>query len=141
MRTVLFAAAVVAATTFIPATVRAQQTQQPSLLQSQQEAVIRPKLVLADVRAVSSFLGGVEIRGNEVDAYLDVKHALSTAVDAATKAGKKDDDMIVVDMRLDVAQNFYVLMQRATLKAAEAEKFKQIIGAVQEAAKEVQNRK
>lgn len=115
--------------------------QQGSLTSNQEMVVIKPKLALADIKGVSQFLQSVEIRGTEVDAYLDVKKALNAAVTDATKANKKDEDMVVVDMRMDVANNFYVLMQRATLKGAEAEKFRQIIVAVQDAAKEATAKK
>jgi len=110
--------------------------QQGSLTSNQEMVVIKPKLALADIRGVSQFLESVEIRGTEVDAYLDVKKSLNAAIEEATKSNRKPEDLVVVDMRMDVANNFYVLMQRATLKGAEAEKFRQIIVAVQDAAKE-----
>ena len=110
--------------------------QQGSLTNNQEMIVIKPKLALADVKGVSQFLESVEIRGTEVDAYLDVKKALNTVVAEGVKSNRKPEEMVVVEMRMDVANNFYVLMQRATLKGAEAEKFRQIIVAVQEAAKD-----
>lgn len=112
--------------------------QQQLSQQSAESVIIKPKLTLGDVKIVAIFIGSVDIRGNEVDAFLDVKQTLTNAADAAAKAGKKDDDVIVVDMRLDTAQNFFLLMQRATLKAADAEKFKSILTAIQDAAREAQ---
>ncbi|MDZ4744742.1 MAG: hypothetical protein SGJ05_01930 [bacterium] len=110
-------------------------SQQGSLTGNQDMVIIKPKLALADIRGVSQFLESVEIRGTEVDAYLDVKKALNAAIESGTKSNSKPEELVVVEMRMDVANNFYVLMQRATLKGAEAEKFRQIIVAVQEAAK------
>lgn len=112
--------------------------QQQLSQQSAESVIIKPKLTLGDVKIVTIFIGSVDIRGNEVDAFLDVKQTLSKAAEGATKAGKKDDDTIAVDMRLDTAQNFFLLMQRATLKAADAEKFKAILTAIQDAAREAQ---
>jgi hypothetical protein len=120
--------------------VTAQQQQQLSTQQAE-AIIIKPKLTLGDVKIVTIFIGSVDIRGNEVDAFLDVKQTLTKATDAATKAGKRDEDVIVVDMRLDTAQNFFLLMQRATLKAADAEKFKAILTAIQEAARQVQGQR
>lgn len=134
-----FVLAVFATSAFAQGTVT--NNQQGSLTSNQEMVVIKPKLALQDVKGVSQFLQSVEIRGTEVEAYLDVKKALNSAVTDATKANKKDDELIVVEMRMDVANNFYVLMQRATLKGAEAEKFRQIIVAVQEAAKEATAKK
>lgn len=135
----LLVLAISAVTTFAQGTVTSNQ--QGSLTGNQEMVIIKPKLALADVKGVSAFLQSVEIRGTEVDAYLDVKKALNTAVTDATKASRKDEDMVTVEMRMDVANNFYVLMQRATLKGAEAEKFRQIIVAVQDAAKEAAGKK
>lgn len=119
------------------ATVSAQQNLSPT----QAEVVtIKPKLKLADVKAVANFIGGVDIKGNEVDAFIEVKKTLTSAAEAATKAGKKDDDVITVDLKLDVAQNLFLLMQRASLKGAEAEKFKEITTSIQDAAKEAQKK-
>jgi len=114
---------------------------QQNLSPTQAEVVtIKPKLKLADVKAVANFIGGVDIKGNEVDAFIEVKKTLNTAADAATKAGKKDEDVITVDLKLDVAQNLFLLMQRASLKGAEAEKFKEITTSIQDAAKEAQKK-
>lgn len=115
--------------------------QQGSLTSNQEMVTLRPKLALADVRGVSNFLESVEIRGSEVDAFLDVKKALNAAIDEGTKASRKPEDLVTIEMRMDVANNFYVLMQRATLKGSEAEKFRQIIVAVQNAAKEATAKK
>lgn len=136
-----FLAALVLAFSSICALAQPQGTvqtskQQGSLTSNQEMIIIKPKLALADVKGVSQFLESVEIRGTEVDAYLDVKKALNTAIEDGAKANRKPEDVVTVDMRMDVANNFYVLMQRATLKGAEAEKFRQIIVAVQEAAKD-----
>lgn len=132
---VLFACTSVAAFAQPQGTVQTS-AQQGSLTSNQEMVVIKPKLALADVKGVSQFLESVEIRGTEVDAYLDVKKALNTVVAEGVKSNRKPEDIVVVEMRMDVANNFYVLMQRATLKGAEAEKFRQIIVAVQDAAKD-----
>jgi hypothetical protein len=114
---------------------------QQNLSPTQAEVVtIKPKLKLGDVKAVANFIGGVDIKGNEVDAFIEVKKTLTSAAETAAKAGKKDDDVITVDLKLDVAQNLFLLMQRASLKGAEAEKFKEITTSIQEAAKEAQKK-
>ena len=101
----------------------------------QQPVVIKPKMKLADVKAVSQFIQGVDLRGTEVDAYLDTRKVLTTAAEAAGKAGKKDEDNVEVEMRLDQAQNLFTLMQRGQLKGAEAEKWREIVQSLQDAVK------
>ena len=104
-----------------------------------QQIVIKPKMPLGDVKAVSNFIQGVEIRGTEVDAYLDTRKVLLDVVKAATDAGKKDEDQVTVELRLDQAQNLFTLMQRGKLTGAEAEKYKQIIDSLREAVKAAQD--
>jgi hypothetical protein len=107
---------------------------------AQTPTVIKPKMKVNDIRASIQFLGGIEIRGTEVDAYLDTRKVLADAVEAATKAGKKDDDAVTFDMKIEQAQNMFTLMQRGSLKGAEADKFKEIISALQDAVKAAQGK-
>ena len=102
--------------------------------------VLQPKMKLADIKAVAQFIQGVELRGTEVDAYLDTRKALINAAEEAEKAGKKDEDVINFDMRLDQAQNLFTLMQRGSLKGAEAEKWKEIVEALRASVKEAQDK-
>lgn len=107
---------------------------------AQTPTVIKPKMKVNDIRASIQFLGGIEIRGTEVDAYLDTRKVLADAVEAATKAGKKDDEAVTFDMKIEQAQNMFTLMQRGSLKGAEADKFKEIISALQDAVKAAQGK-
>jgi len=104
-----------------------------------QSIMIKPKMKLIDVKNVSQFIQGVDLRGTEVDAYLDTRKVLTEAVDAATKGGKKDEDQIAVEMRLDQGQNLFTLMQRGQLKGAEAEKWREIVQSLQDAVKAAQD--
>jgi hypothetical protein len=120
----------------------AQQTPSSSLAPAPTKPVmIAPKMKLADVKAVSQFIQGVDLRGTEVDAYLDTRKVLVEAAEAAGKAGKKDEDQVAVEMRLDQAQNLFTLMQRGQLKGAEAEKWREIVQSLQDAVKAAQDKK
>lgn len=103
---------------------------------AQAPVIVKPKLKLGDVKALIVLISEVDIRGQEVDAYLDTKKVLASSVDAATKAGTKDDAAVVVEMRAEQVQNLFMLMQRSQLKGAAAEKFKEIVTILDEAAKE-----
>lgn len=120
-------------------TVHAQQGQMTT--PPQQQVVLRPKLKLAQTKTIIGWIGNIEIRGSEVDAFLDTRKALQDAVDAATKSGKKDDDVITVDMRIDQANNLFMLMQRGALKGNEADAWKEIVSSIQDAAKAAQGGK
>ncbi|MEN9282444.1 MAG: hypothetical protein RL594_1379 [Bacteroidota bacterium] len=105
---------------------------------AQAPVVLKPKLKLAELKGVVSFLGGIEIRGTEVDAFLDTRKVLTDAIDAAGKASKKDEDVLTIEMRGDQIQNLFTLMQRGSLKGAEADTFKGIVSALQESVKAAQ---
>lgn len=100
--------------------------------------MIKPKMKFGDIKAVAQFIAGIDIRGTEVDAYLDTRKVLVEAIDAATKATKKDDDAIAIEMKMEQVQNLFTLMQRGSLKGAEAEKFKEIVQSLQDAVKSAQ---
>ncbi|MCX6141454.1 MAG: hypothetical protein NTX15_11630 [Candidatus Kapabacteria bacterium] len=64
---------------------------------AQAPVMIKPKMKLGDVKAVTQFIAGVDIRGTEVDAYLDTRKILMEVIEGANKASKKDDDMVGVE--------------------------------------------
>jgi hypothetical protein len=131
--------AMLAVILMMAATTSNVSAQGSTLAPAPKEAVtISPKMKLSDVKAVSQFIQGVEIRGTEVDAYLNTRTLLIEAATAAEEAGKKDEDVISCEMRLDQAQNLFTLMQRGTLKGVEAEKWKEIVEALREAVKGAQ---
>lgn len=103
---------------------------------AQAPVTVKPKLKLGDVKALIQLISEVDIRGAEVDAYLDTKKVLAASVDAAAKSAAKDDDAIALEMRTEQVQNLFMLMQRSQLKGAAAEKFKEIVVILDEATKE-----
>ena len=105
---------------------------------AQAPVMIKPKLKVAHIKGAASFINGIEIRGGEVDAFLDVRKVLTNAIDDATKAKKDNEDVVTVEMRADQISNLATLMQRGTLKGSEAETFKDIMTALTDAAKAAQ---
>ncbi|MBU3700144.1 MAG: hypothetical protein FGM33_09085 [Candidatus Kapabacteria bacterium] len=105
---------------------------------AQAPVILKPKFKFSNLKGAANFMGGIEIRGNEVDAYLDLRKVLTDAIEDATKAKKTDEDVITVELRADQLQNLAVLMQRGTLKGAEADAFKDIMTALNEAVKAAQ---
>lgn len=142
MRTVVVAILACLTLSAFAVSASAQQTPSSSLAPAPTKPVmISPKMKLADVKAVSQFIQGVDLRGTEVDAYLDTRKVLVEAAEAAGKAGKKDEDQVAIEMRLDQAQNLFTLMQRGQLKGAEAEKWREIVQSLQDAVKAAQDKK
>ena len=127
--------AVIAAVLFSGVDASAQGALAPA---AQAPVIIKPKLKLAYLKGATQFMNGIEIRGAEVDAYLDVRKVLTTAIEDATKAKKADEDVLTLEMRADQIQNLFTLMQRGTLKGAEADTFKDIMTDLNDAVKAAQ---
>ena len=141
MRTIISSLALVAALLATMAVAPASAQNNTSLAPAPAEPVIlHPMMKLADVKAVAQFIQGVDLRGTEVDAYLDTRKALTTVAESAEKAGKKDEDVVDLELRLDQAQNLFTLMQRGSLKGAEAEKWKEIVESLRDSVKEAQDK-
>jgi hypothetical protein len=140
-RTIVRAAALLMFAVAAVATTSAQNNSSALSPAPQQPVMIKPKMKVADVKAVANFIQGVELRGTEVDAYLDTRKVLTDVADKAAKAEKKDDDVVEVEMRLDQAQNLFTLMQRGQLKGAEAEKWREIVQSLQDAVKAEQEKR
>jgi hypothetical protein len=111
----------------------AQQTDQLQTPPPQQ--VIKPKLTVGGLVFALNLLNGVEIQGREVDAYLEVRKHLSDALESAQKANRANpNDEVTLELQLPVAQNLVTLMQRARITGADAERYKQVMDAIVEAA-------
>ncbi|MFZ9870497.1 MAG: hypothetical protein ACO3I4_02875 [Candidatus Kapaibacteriota bacterium] len=137
MKAVLSVVALVATSLLAVTPAMAQESLSPAPTKT---VVLEPKMKLVDVKNVAAFIQGVDLRGTEVDAYLDTRKVLTEAAAAAEKGGKKDEDLVSVSMRLDQAQNLFTLMQRGSLKGAEAEKYKEIIDALKVSVEEAQKK-
>ncbi len=97
--------------------------------------IIKPKLTVAGLAFAINLINGVEIQGREVDAYLEVRKALNDAFEAAQKANRANpNDEVTLELQLPVAQNLVVLMQRARITGADADRYKQVMDAITEAA-------
>jgi hypothetical protein len=47
---------------------------------AQAPVMIKPKLKVAHIKGAASFINGIEIRGGEVDAFLDVRKVLTSTM-------------------------------------------------------------
>lgn len=102
-----------------------------SFAQGKQEVVIlKPKLALSEVAFAAQMLETIEIRGSEVDAFVDVKKVFSGVLEVALKDKKEAKDVVTVEMSIGQAQNLLALLQRAKLTGADAERYKKFVDVV-----------
>lgn len=104
-------------------------------VQAQQVKTIKPKMAITDVDFVAQLLNTIDISGNEVDAFLEVRGLFVKVLDDAIKQKRMTTDIVTVEMTIPQAQNFVTLMQRTKLKGEGAEKFKQLLTMIIDAAK------
>ena len=97
---------------------------------AQQAQTIKPKMPITEVAFAAQMLETIEIRGGEVDAFVDVKKVFISALDAAQKDKKKAEDVISVELTIGQAQNLLALLQRAKLTGADAERYKKFVDTV-----------
>lgn len=100
--------------------------QQGSDQTSPQNTILRPTMTLGDVLFAINVLNTVEIKGNEVEAFLDVKNVLVKAAQEAQKEKKTESDPVTIEMNLLTANNFLTLFQRASIPGSAAERFQAV---------------
>jgi len=106
-------------------------------LQNQQKdvPVLSPKVIIGDLVFVSQTLKTVEIKGSEVDAFLQVDQAITKILQDLNSQGKKATDSIEIKMPLNIAQNTLAFMDRAVLSGQNAVIYKRFVDAVVESSK------
>lgn len=88
--------------------------------------ILKPTMTLGDVLFAINVLNTVEIKGNEVEAFLDVKNVFVKAAQEAQKAKKTESDPVTIEMNLLTANNFLMLFQRASIPGSAAERFQAV---------------
>lgn len=106
-----------------------------SAQQKTEVKILKPKMPISEVAFAATLLDGVEIRGGEVDAFVDARKVLMTLLQKATDEKKQPTDVVVVEMNISQAQNILALLQRAKLTGGDAERYKQFVDTVVESAK------
>jgi hypothetical protein len=109
---------------------------QPNLQNQQKEVpILTPKVVIGDLVFVSQTLKTVEIKGSEVDAFLQVDQAITKILQDLNAQGRKANDSVDIKLPLNIAQNTLAFMDRAVLSGQNAIIYKRFVDAVVESSK------
>ncbi len=92
-------------------------------------------MAISDVDFVAQLLNTIDITGSEVDAFLEVRGVFVKELEGAIKDKKLTTDLVTVELTVPQAQNLITLMQRAKLNGGGAEKFKELVTMIINAAK------
>ncbi|MCE5304433.1 MAG: hypothetical protein ABFD00_09330 [Chloroherpetonaceae bacterium] len=111
--------------------------QQPKLQPQQQQDVqiLHPSVIVGDIAFIGQTLKTVEIKGSEVNAYLEVEQEFTKILTDLQEQKKKLMDTVQVNIPLNVAQNTITFMDRATLTGQNAIIYKRFVDALVASAK------
>ncbi|OGU56912.1 MAG: hypothetical protein A2X64_02685 [Ignavibacteria bacterium GWF2_33_9] len=103
--------------------------------QKQDVKILKPSIVLGDLVFVSQTLKSVEIKGEEVDAFMAVDKHITDVLKDMSAQKKTGADTVVIDYPADLAQNTLIFMNRAKLSGQYAVVYKRFVDAIMAAAK------
>ena len=109
--------------------------QQPQNLQQQETQILRPTVVVGDIAFIGQTLKTVEIKGSEVNAYLEVEKEITRILTELQQQKKKLSDSVQINIPLNIAQNTLTFMDRATLTGQNAIIYKRFADALIASAK------
>lgn len=98
---------------------------------------ITATFVVGDVVFAYNSLNTIQIQGNEVDAFLEVKESMKKYIQQIESEQLKIDANITMEMNVVVANNLLIFLQRVTLQGANAERHKRFRQTMLDAAKEL----
>ena len=99
--------------------------------QNKQEVpVFKPTFIVSDVYIALTILENVDVKGNEVEAFIEVKNTLNSYLELAKNNNLKVSEKMTVSMPGNIAQNTITFLGRATLKGNMAESYKRFIDAI-----------
>lgn len=98
---------------------------------------IKPEFVVGDVFFAHNVMNTIDIKGNEVEAFLECQNHLKNLAEKAQKANKQAQDKINDEMTLNIARNLTLFLSRASFKGEQAVIFKRFIDSIVTAAEKV----
>jgi hypothetical protein len=110
----------------------------PDQNQDLKDKTITAQFNVGDVVFAYNSLSTINIQGNEVDAFLEVKNELKKFTDEIESSQKKIDENISITMNVLVANNLMIFLQRVTLQGANAERYQRFKNTMLDAAKKLQ---
>ncbi len=110
----------------LPFVVFGQQQQN----QQQDIPILSPKVIVGDIVFVTQALKTVEIKGSEVEAFLQVQQSFEKLIKELNNQQKKVNDTVDIRIPLNIAQNTVAFMDRATLQGQNAIVYKRFVDAL-----------
>ncbi len=96
---------------------------------------IKPTVTAGDLVFAAQLLNSVELRGNEVDAFVTVKTALKPYLDKIQNEKLQATSNVEMNFPLATAQNLLTFMERGKISGADADRYKRFVDSFVTAAK------
>lgn len=109
--------------------------------QEQAQQNIKPTITAGDLVFIANLLNSAEIKGNEVDAFIQSKDALKPYLEKISKEKLQTSSNIEMTLTIGNAQNIITFMERCKIAGADAERYKRIIDSFMAAAKAIAPKK
>jgi len=91
---------------------------------------LKPVIQYSEIDFCLQLLKNIELRGNEVDALMEVRSIMISQLQKATKENKKPEESTTLEFTINQAQNLLAFLQRAPLTGAVADRYKRFTDAI-----------
>lgn len=102
--------------------------------QQQNQQILKPVIQYSEIDFCLQLLKNIELRGNEVDALMEVRSIMISQLQKATKENKKPEESTTLEFTINQAQNLLAFLQRALLTGAVADRYKRFTDAIKASA-------
>ncbi|MFM7543515.1 MAG: hypothetical protein ACKO5I_02660 [Ignavibacteria bacterium] len=102
--------------------------------QLQNQQILKPVIQYSEIDFCLQLLKNIELRGNEVDALMEVRSIMISQLQKATKENKKPEESTTLEFTINQAQNLLAFLQRALLTGAVADRYKRFTDAIKTSA-------
>lgn len=98
--------------------------------QQQNQQILRPIVQYSEIDFCLQLLKNIELKGNEVDALMDIQSVMIRELQIAIKEKKKPEDVSSLELTVVQAQNLLSFLQRSSLTGGLADRYKRLTDAI-----------
>lgn len=98
--------------------------------QQQNQQILRPIVQYSEIDFCLQLLKNIELKGNEVDALMDIQSVMIRELQIAIKEKKKPEDVSSLELTVVQAQNLLSFLQRSSLTGGLADRYKRFTDAI-----------
>ena len=102
---------------------------------------IKPVVTAGDLVFAAQLLNTVELRGNEVEAFMNVKNAIKPFLEKVQNDKMQASSTLEMKISVTLANNFLAFLERGKIAGADAERYKRFVDAFVAAAKAASGQK